>query len=121
MKSGLFQMTTATTVAPAALPFAEAFEEVFSSFYSWVQTPRNRALFESAWRTPHSELKAICDCFEWAGEGWEREDGELEQLVWDAFIESENSDYGRQFKAFASFAELRRPGDVTEDGKEIPN
>ena len=114
-------MPLATTATPAAaIPFAEAFEKTFSSLHSWLQTPRNRALLESAWRTPDNELKAICDCFEWAGdEGWEREDGELEQLVWDAFIESENSDYGSRIKMFAFFAGSKRPGDVTENGEEI--
>ena len=67
---------TAISAAPAAaIPFEEAFEEAFSSFRSYLQTPRNRALFESAWRTPDNELKAICACFEWAAEVWNREDG----------------------------------------------
>ena len=113
-------MPTATTAASAAaIPFEEAFEKTFSSLHSWLQTPRNRALLESAWRTPDNELKAIFKCFEWAGEGWEREDGELEQLVWDAFIQSDDSDYGHLFKMFVFFAGANRPGDVTEDGKEI--
>lgn len=114
-----FQMSTASIAAPAALPFAEDFEECFSNFRSCYQTPRNRALLESAWRTPEKDLKAIADFFELAGEGWDRENGQLEKLVWDAFIEGENSSYGRKFEAMVLFAELKRPGDVTEDGVEI--
>ena len=112
-------MSTATATA-TALPYPAEFEETWNWFRPHLRTPRNRALFEAAWLTPDSELKVIDACFEWAAESWDRDSGEMEQLVWDAFISSDNSDYGEKFKSFSMFALHRRPGDVTEDGAELP-
>ena len=111
-----FPMTTAT-----ALPYPEAFEKTWNNFHSWIQTPRNRRLFEAAWLTPEAELASIRACFEWAGESWDRDSGEVQQLVWDAFIDGEQSDFGSEFKGMALMADMHRPDDVTEDGKEKPS
>ena len=109
-----------TTAISTALPFAEAFEETWNGFFPWIQTPRNRALFEAAWRTPFNELFAVTDCFESAGESWNRDSGEVQQGVWDAFIEGDNSSYGRDFQGFSVITTNKRPGDVDEDGNELP-